>query len=100
VPTSGFRIEFERSGGLVGRSLTATIDSANLAQEDAAELLAMLDKIDMQAPTAPPRGADRFQYDIRVERDGKQETITGYDGSMSPELKALSDRLLRFARPA
>jgi hypothetical protein len=100
MPSSGFRIELERSGGLVGRSVKATVDSASLAPDDAAGLLALLDKIDMRTPAAPPRGADRFQYDIRIERDGKEQTITAYDGSMSPELKALTERLMRFVRPA
>jgi hypothetical protein len=100
MPTGDFRIRLERSGGLAGLDLTANVDSASLSPDDAAHLMSLLDKIKSQGPPVPPKGADRFQYDIQLERDGKVQTITAYDGSMSPELKALTDRVMRLARPS
>jgi hypothetical protein len=100
MPENDFRIHFERSGGLAGLALKATVDSASLAPDDAAQLAALVDNVRQSASQVAPRGADRFQYDIRVERGGKVHTITAHDGSMSPEVKALTEKLMPFARPA
>ena len=93
-----FEIQFERSGGLAGASLQAKVDSAELPEADAEELRRLLDRVDLIAAQAPPRGADRFQYDIKVRHGGKWQSATAYDGSMSPELKALTDWLVAHAR--
>jgi hypothetical protein len=93
-----FQVRFERSGGLAGASVGASLDSAELGQSEADELRGLLDRVDLGAQSPPPRGADRFQYDITIERSGQSRSVTAYDGSMSPQLKALTDWLLAYAR--
>ncbi len=93
-----FRIEFERSGGLAGVSVQTTVDSARLPGAEAEELRELIDRADIGAPASLPRGADRFQYDIKIRRGGKSQRVTAHDGSMSPGLKALTDWLLAYAR--
>jgi len=96
--SDGFQIQFERSGGLAGTSVRTTVDSARIPDSDANELRRLIDQVDFAAPARPPRGADRFQYDIRLHRSGMSHSITAYDGSMAPELKSLTDWLLAYAR--
>jgi len=99
---AGERIEvqFERSGGLAGLGVKTTVDVARLPEPEAEELRGLLDRVDFAEPSPPPRGADRFQYDITVSRGGKTDMVTAYDGSMSPGLKALTDWLVAYARSA
>jgi len=96
--SDGFQIQFERSGGLAGTSVRTIVDSARIADSDANELRGLIDRADFAVPARPPRGADRFQYDIKLHRGGMSQSITAYDGSMAPELKALTDWLLAYAR--
>ncbi|HKV88844.1 MAG TPA: protealysin inhibitor emfourin [Candidatus Dormibacteraeota bacterium] len=93
-----FTVQLERSGGIAGASFKSTVDSAALPASDAADLRTLLDRVDLGAPSPPPKGADRFQYDIKVERGGQTRNVTAYDGSLSPELKALIDWLGSHSR--
>ena len=87
-------VDLQRSGGLAGQTWRSDVDSAQLPQADAQRLRELVDAVDLASPQAPPSGADRFQYDIHVRRGGASQNLTAYDGSMSPELKALVDWLV------
>jgi hypothetical protein len=98
VAQDRFSLHFERSGGLAGMGVRTDVDSASLAGPDATQLRQLLAPVDFGKPMPPPRGADRFQYDITLERGGRSQSLTAYDGSMPPELKALADWLVTFSR--
>lgn len=97
-PDDRFTVQFERSGGLAGASVRASVDSDQLAEPDASQLRDLLDRVDFGATSPPPKGADRFQYDITVRRAGQSRSLTTYDGSMPQAVKALSDWLVSYAR--
>jgi len=86
-------VRMQRSGGIAGFTLNAQADSDRLDPAEREQLERLLGQAELGTPPAPPRGADRFQYDLEVERDGHVERATAYDGSMAPGLKALTDWL-------
>ncbi|MGH9177172.1 MAG: protealysin inhibitor emfourin [Acidimicrobiales bacterium] len=95
------RVNFQRSGGFGGVTLSKDIDTSELAEDEAAELEQLLDRVDFTADPAPqPRGggADRFQYDLTVERGGERYQLTCGEAQLTPELKELVDRLQAMAR--
>ena len=96
------RIEMTRSGGVAGVQLRSAIDTAALAPADAAEVEAMLGKVDLDELTSgstrrggPP---DRFQYDLVIEQDGRRHEITIGERDVSPPLRSLLERLVDEAR--
>lgn len=96
------RIVFERSGGIAGRRMTATIDSATLDPAVAVELEGIVSAarfFDQPAgPPAPGPGADMFQYRVTVERAGRRHTVETSDTAAAPELRPLLMWLDRAAR--
>ena len=96
------RIHFERSGGFAGITLTADLDSDQLSTAQAANLTELVDQADFfnqpKKPKASSRGADQFQYKIRVETPSKSHEIQLGDGNVPPKLKPLVDRLLAESR--
>jgi hypothetical protein len=89
------RVEVTRSGGFAGVVRHAALDGARLEPEAAAALARLVDAADLDAPHAPAKGADRFQYDIAVTgADGRKRQATVGEGAMSPQLKALVQHVL------
>lgn len=94
-----FRIEFERSGGFAGITLRTTVDSTELDPSQATELEGLLASIETTpAPTAAPRGADRFQYDFKITHGDRQTAVTLGDGSLTEDQRRLVDLLTERAR--
>jgi hypothetical protein len=87
------RISFERSGGIVGRRMTAAIDSATLDRHEAEELEGMVAAARFfEQPARPPEpvpGADVFLYRVTVESEGRTHTIETTDTTAVPELRPL-----------
>src|SRR5260221_13885971 len=73
------KISFVRTGGFAGLRLAATIDSATLSPEEAAQLQALVDNAKFFALPANVKGktsgADRFQYAITIETPDQQHTV-------------------------
>src|SRR5262245_44213025 len=94
-----FRIDFERSGGFAGVSLTSSVDSTQLDPAQAAELESLLDSVEA-APAEPvsAHGADRFQYDLKVTQGGQEKSFTWGDGNLSEEQRRLVELLTEQAR--
>src|SRR3954447_12379660 len=89
-----WRIELVRSGGVAGITRRWSLDSKDLSAGEAAEaerLLAALDGVPAQP--RPSRGADRFQYELRVTRRGRTRVVTLREGAISAEIRPLIDRL-------
>jgi hypothetical protein len=96
------RVEVERSGGFAGMVTRRSLDTAELPADEAGELRRLVAAADVaglaqrlaDAP-APPRGADRFQYDVTVHHGEQVDRVTVRDGSVPPELAPLLARVTR-----
>lgn len=118
------KVEVVRSGGFAGLTTSGALESSVLDATAAAELAdnvaaAGLDPAsptEAAAPTepkAPPPagsrraragaggmggpatgGADRFQYDITVQRGSKKRKLTVSEAELTPPQRALIDRVL------
>lgn len=84
-------VRLQRSGGLAGLIVRSEVDSARLSPADRAHLDGLLAAADLTSTQPPPRGADRFQYDLEVERGGRVQRATVYDGSLPAGLQPLID---------
>ena len=98
------RIDYERTGGFAGMRLAAKIDSAALPADQAGALqnaVAAARFFDLPAKIpAPPQVADQFQYHVTIEAEGKRHTVDVGEGSASPALQDLLQRLTQLAREA
>jgi emfourin len=102
MPRSPIHIEFRRSGGFAGISLTATATADELPAEQAAQVQRLL-AADMPPPapdTAPGGGgADRFQYQLDLD-DGQQHRSFAWDEAQVPEpIRPVLGALTRLATP-
>jgi hypothetical protein len=97
-----YRIELERSGGFAGVALRTAVDSRELGPDEAREFARLLDAVDLAALARESRahrpGADRFEYDLAVERGGRRTQITLGETQVTPELRPLLERLVDRAR--
>jgi emfourin len=97
------RVDLVRSGGFAGIPVHASVDSATLPVEEASELAALLDRLDMadlaERATQPPRGADRFQYDLTIQRGAVRQHVSLAESAVPPDLRPLLTWLLRHTTP-
>jgi len=96
------RIRFERSGGLIGKRMVATVDTESLSEEEARLLRSLVDAarfFDLP-PTisAPVRIPDQFQYRLTVEVEGRRHTVEMSEATAPAELRPLLRRLTEVAR--
>jgi hypothetical protein len=96
------RVEFERTGGVAGMRLVATIDGEALAPDERAQLEELISAVDFFALperlASPLPGADRFQYRITVEQGEQRHTIVIGEATTPPALRPLLEWLTRAAR--
>ena len=96
------KIQFERTGGVAGLRLIATVDAGALALEEARKLQAMVEEARFfELPSTLSHvqpGADRFQYTVTVEIQGRRHTVEIAEGAAPPRLRPLLDRLTAKAR--
>ena len=97
------RVELARSGGLAGLTMAVSVDTDTLAPETAAVLHAALGDADLAQlaarPARPARGADRYHYDITVEREGEHHSISFPETDTPPELRPVIDALVPMTSP-
>lgn len=102
MPRSPIRIEFRRSGGFAGISLTAAATADELPGEQAAQVQGLLAAEPPRQPrdTAPGGGgADQFQYQLDLD-DGERHRSFAWDETQVPEaIRPLLGALTRLARP-
>jgi hypothetical protein len=95
-----WKLELTRSGGFAGISQSAELDSGELGADEAAEVERLFDDLAGGAGTTEaPGGADRFQYDLALERGGERRQVTVGEGQMTRDQRALVKRLMG-RRPA
>ncbi|MGQ9468240.1 MAG: protealysin inhibitor emfourin [Nitrososphaerales archaeon] len=96
------KIYFERSGGLAGMRIVATLDTDSLPSDEAHQIQAMVTGakfFDLPSKLPQPKkGADYFQYKITVEKEGRKHTVETSDATMQPALRPLVDFLVKKAR--
>ncbi|MDZ7958069.1 MAG: hypothetical protein RMY34_09225 [Aulosira sp. DedQUE10] len=96
------RISFERTGGFAGISKKTTVDTANLPANEANELPRLVEAADLfnlpeKITSANPQ-ADRFQYKLTVEDQGKQHTVIVSEAALPGTLRPLIEWLNQVAR--
>lgn len=96
------RLHFVRTGGFAGLRLAATIDTEVLPEEECELLMDELDNANFfELPSvleAPYGGADRFQYEVTVEREEDQHTVEAGEAAVPENLQPLLQHLERLAR--
>lgn len=96
------RIHFERTGGFAGMRMTATVDTESLSPDEARDWREMVDAagfFDLPATiTTPTPGADRFQYKLTVEAEGRRHTVEMGEAAAPEALQPLLQRLTAVAR--
>lgn len=98
-------IELARSGGMAGLTVAVSVDTAGLPPETADVVVSALDDVDLAELAARPRprraarGADRYQYDLTVERDGNRHALRFAETDVPPELRPVIDALVPLASP-
>jgi hypothetical protein len=96
------RLSVERTGGFAGVTITATVDAAGLSPDEARKLRQMVDEADFfnlpRKITSRSPQPDRFQYELKVEENGRQHTVTVSEEVMPPKLKPLVKWLMEAAR--
>ena len=91
------RIYFERSGGMMGKPMTATVDTKTLPSDEAKSWREMvLDSSFFALPetvAAEPEGRDQFQYKVVVEVEEVSHTVETTDAAAPDSLRPLLRRL-------
>lgn len=95
------KIFFERTGGFMGRKVSATIDLEELPDEQAnmlTELLESANFFELPANLTQPAMPDAFVYNVTFSDETKQHSVRVGDASAPNELRPLLDELSRRAR--
>lgn len=96
------RIEFERSGGVAGLRLSATIESDSLPNQEADDLCKLVEDagfFDLPADiTSPKAQPDQFVYAVTVETEARRHTVRVDDSTAPARLQPLLDWLSRAVR--
>ena len=97
VEPEDWRIELVRSGGFAAIERRAGLASDELGPDEARDYEPLLEWVESHTATpAPPGGADRFQYDISIERAGRRSHVSVGEAELPRELrKLLQDVLAR-----
>lgn len=102
------RISLRRTGGLAGLPMEATLDTRELAPEQAQEILGALEGVDLEgvgrgagaAKDWPPGAADTFHYELKVERKEATRSASFSDRQVPAELAPVVRTLMDHAQAA
>ena len=87
------RVDVERTGGFGGLTTRRSADTDSLPEEQARELAALVDALDLAAlrdAPAPARAVpDAFSYDVTVTRGGSQVRLRAQDPDVPAQLRPL-----------
>lgn len=100
--TLPMRVEFERTGGLAGMTVTASLNTDSLPEEESRRVCQLVedagffDLPDTLRDSAPR--PDGFDYEITIAAGDRSHTVVTRDGSAPSTLVPLLDWLSRAAR--
>jgi hypothetical protein len=86
-----------RRGGFAGIAMTATIDTAELADDEALGAEAALAELDADAPAPESAHPDAFQYEIATDLDGTARSVVLNEGDVPDALRPLLDEAMKRA---
>jgi hypothetical protein len=103
IPWSGkmMRINFERSGGFMGRSISLNLDLDELPSDQAATLKRLVDESDFFNLTEPPPQktvADGFSYSLTVNNGKSERTFQLSETNIPHALRPLFENLIERTR--
>ena len=91
-------IVLKRTGGIAGLTQETSVDTDTLPEQEAREFdeLVRLANLAELTPRSPivGGGADRFQYDLTVDREGTRHHVSVGEGAMPFQLRPLIGRLV------
>jgi hypothetical protein len=98
------RMSIERSGGFAGITMRTAVDEKDLTPDEAKELHQLVEEADFfnlpgKIVSRSPQ-PDRFQYELSLEENGRQHTVTVSEEAMPEKLKPLVKWLMEKARQA
>ena len=98
------RISFERSGGFAGITMKRAVDEKDLAPDEVQKLHQLVEEADFfNLPgkiTSRSPEPDRFQYELSLEKSGRQYTVRVSEEAMPEKLKPLVKWLIEMVRHA
>ncbi len=90
------KVSIIRGGGLAGLVTKTDVDADALAVEDANELRAKVEQAGvfdlpgrLGGGSHQPDQADRFQYKVTVEDEGREHTVLASEEALPPEVRSL-----------
>ena len=86
-----------RRGGFAGIAMTATLDTSDLADDEASGAEAALAELDAEAPAPEPPYPDAFQYEIATEQEGTARSVVLNEGDVPDALRPLLDEAMKRA---
>jgi len=91
------RLDLVRSGGIAGLQQWSSLDTATLAPNEARELerlvaAADIDELERRSPIRSD-GADRFEYELRIEQSGQERRITVAEDKVPLRLRSVFKRI-------
>lgn len=99
---SGMQVEFVRSGGFAGISLTVRVDSGTLPPADQAALeknVSAAGFFDLPAQIKPSSPApDGFEYRLTITSSSQSHSVIVSEGVVPDDLRPLLDQLTDLAR--
>jgi len=98
---AGIRVKLERSGGFGGLlPPPRTLDTAQLTEEAAREVAALVETAERAEPVAPERKApDATHYELTILREGRVRRLSFDDTTLPPEIRPLIARIESEGRP-
>jgi hypothetical protein len=96
------RVQVTRRGGVAGIALRATIDTAELPNDDAARAESALRDLPWGHPPSQPGLPDRFRYELAIAEEGDDRLIVLGEHELPAALRPLLDLLAQRGeiRPA
>lgn len=96
------KIHFVRSGGFAGLQLAISLDTAGMSRDEAAEIEALVHQSEFfdlsSGDVSESRGADRFQYHIKVAVVNRRaHVVTIQEQAVPDRLRPLLARLTAMA---
>lgn len=90
------RVALARSGGIAGVTVRASLDTDELAPEEAESVRRLVERIDLAAaPSAGRHRPDEFQYRLGVICDDVRHEVSMPEHALTPEIRDLVRYVIR-----